>query len=436
MFLHFFRVSSWSLDVLISCWCAFVLSQNQTVCCNGRAVLLGDHTNVAKDGRRMPCVVTMHQHSETQSKPSYFRGHFWGSISVLIGSLTNPFSIPLALGIHQGLAHVGKDDKEEDSSKTLGKRIVQMAIDFAAKFDQPSVLTLDAFFPEGAVFKLAQSIWSIKYRCPLVTLIIRAKKNFVAYFEAEQPKGKRPVGRPATYGEKVKLIELFDHVELFSKEKCCVYGKIEEVSMAALDLLWKPTGSLIRFVLAVTSRGPIVLMCSDLSQNPIAALELYCARVRIETMFDMLKNLMGAFRYRFWTKRLPRHSRKPTKNKYLKSPAQKDLSTVKRCFAAYERFVMIGAIALGLMQLISLKFEQSVWQRFLGFLRTRSRMLPSERTVKHVVGNLLAQNLANPACDAMIREIQAQCRNKKIRFQRANSPPEPEQALFEAEETV
>jgi hypothetical protein len=292
------------------------------------------------------------------------------------------------------------------------------------------------FFPEGAVFKLAQSIWSIKYRCPLVTLIIRAKKNFVAYFEAEQPKGKRPVGRPATYGEKVKLIELFDHVELFSKEKCYVYGKIEEVSMAALDLLWKPTGSLIRFVLAVTSRGPIVLMCSDLTQNPIAALELYCARVRIETMFDMLKNLMGAFRYRFWTKRLPRHSRKPTKNKYLKSPAQKDLSTVKRCFAAYERFVMIGAIALGLMQLISLKFEQSVWQRFLGFLRTRSRMLPSERTVKHVVGNLLAQNLANPACDGMIREIQAQCRNKKIRFQRANSPPESEQTLFEAEETA
>lgn len=292
------------------------------------------------------------------------------------------------------------------------------------------------FFPSGAVFKLAQSIWSIKYRCPLVTLIIRAKKNFVAYFEAEQPDGKRPVGRPATYGEKVKLIELFDHVELFSKEKCYIYGKIEGVSIAALDLLWKPTGSLIRFVLAVTNRGPIVLMCSDLTQNPIAALELYCARVRIETMFDMLKNLMGAFRYRFWTKRLPRHSRKPKKNKQLKSPTQKDLAAVKRCFAAYERFVMIGAIALGLMQLISLKFEQSVWQRFLGFLRTRSRMLPSERTVKHVVGNLLAQNLANPACDAMIREIQAQCRNKQIRFQRANYPPELEQALFEAEETV
>ena len=292
------------------------------------------------------------------------------------------------------------------------------------------------FFPDGAVFKLAQSIWSIKHKCPLITLIIRAKKNFVAYFEAEKPKGKRPQGRPAIYGEKVKLIELFDHVELFSKEKCCIYGKIEEVSIAALDLLWKPTGSLIRFVPAVTSRGPIVLMCVDLTQDPIAALELYCIRVRIENMFDMLKNLMGVFRYRFWTKRLPRHSRKPKKNKYLKSPAEENLAIVKRCFTAYERFVMTGAIALGLLQLVSLKFKQSAWRRFPLFLRTRSRMLPSERTVKHVVANLLTQNLIDPAYDAMMREIHDQCRNKKIRFKRANSPPEWEQPVFEAEEAI
>nr|WP_319397250.1 hypothetical protein [uncultured Desulfobacter sp.] len=71
-----------------------------------------------------------------------------------------------------------------------------------------------------------------------------------------------------------------------------------------LDLIWKPTADLIRFVLAITNRGPIILMCSDLEQDPVTALELYCARVRIETMFDMLKNVMGVFRYRFWTKGL------------------------------------------------------------------------------------------------------------------------------------
>jgi len=141
----------------------------------------------------------------------------------------------------------------------------------------------------------------------------------VAYFEAEQPQ-KRGPGRPRLYGEKIKVSELFDHREHFSNMECTIYGKVEMVSIASLDLLWKPTAGLIRFVLAVTKRGPIILMCSDLNQDAVAALELYCARVRIETMFDMLKNIMDVFRYRFWTKSLERQSRKPKKNKDLKKP--------------------------------------------------------------------------------------------------------------------
>jgi hypothetical protein len=144
--LHFFRSSAWSLDALIVYWTTFVLSQNETVRIQERAVLLGDHTSVPKDGRRMPGVVTLHQHSETQSKPSYFRGHYWGAIGMLIGSLASPFCLPLALGIHQGLVHVGERVKE--SEETLGTRIIQMAIDFAMRHDLPSILVLDAFFPE------------------------------------------------------------------------------------------------------------------------------------------------------------------------------------------------------------------------------------------------------------------------------------------------
>ena len=72
--LHVFRSSAWSLTGLRHCWGAFVLSQHQTVAVDGRAVLIGDHTMAAKDGRRMPGVVTLHQDSETPSKPHYFRG--------------------------------------------------------------------------------------------------------------------------------------------------------------------------------------------------------------------------------------------------------------------------------------------------------------------------------------------------------------------------
>ena len=58
-----------------------MLSQEQAVEVEGRYVLLGDHTHVVKDGGRMPGVVSLREHSETQRKPSYFRGNagaLWG----------------------------------------------------------------------------------------------------------------------------------------------------------------------------------------------------------------------------------------------------------------------------------------------------------------------------------------------------------------------
>lgn len=146
-FLHFFRASAWSLKGVIEFWAAFVLSQNETVMSHGRAVLFGDHTCVPKDGRQMPCVVTLKQHSETQTKPSYFRGHHWGAVGMLLGSMISPFCIPLSLAIHQGLVHVNEKDKSEETKETLGTRIVQIALDFAMRHDLPSILVLDAFFP-------------------------------------------------------------------------------------------------------------------------------------------------------------------------------------------------------------------------------------------------------------------------------------------------
>ena len=111
--LHFFRSSAWSFTALSVYWESFVFSQNETILVQGRAVMLGDHTYVPKDGRRMPGVVTLHQNSETQSKPSYFRGHCWGAIGVLVGTLSAPFCLPLLLSIHQGHIHIGEASKKK-----------------------------------------------------------------------------------------------------------------------------------------------------------------------------------------------------------------------------------------------------------------------------------------------------------------------------------
>lgn len=80
--LHFFHSSAWCLDDFVVHWSHLVMHQQVALRVQGRAVLIGDHTAVVKDTRRMPSVVTLHQHSETQSKPSYFRGHYWGVVGL------------------------------------------------------------------------------------------------------------------------------------------------------------------------------------------------------------------------------------------------------------------------------------------------------------------------------------------------------------------
>ena len=110
-------------------------------------------------------------------------------------------------------------------------------------------------------------------------------------------------------------------------------------------------------------------------------------------------------------------------------PAKDKLGTVKRCLDAYERFVMTAAISLGLLQLIALKYRCSVWNQFEGYLRTRSRALPSERTVKAVTRNLLIRNLLCFASDGIIHKIQNRYGKVKNAFQGKPSSSEIETAI-------
>ena len=67
----------------------------------------------------------------------------------------------------------------------------------------------------------------------------------------------------------------------------------------------------------------------------------------------MLKGVLDAFAYHFWSKYLPRHSRTPTKNTALKAPQAQHLPSVHETWDACERFVTLGCIALGLLQLVA-----------------------------------------------------------------------------------
>jgi hypothetical protein len=401
----FFRSKAYRYGELLATWQRYVLSQQQAVELEGRCVLLGDHTHVVKDGARMPGVVSLHESSETQRKPSYFRGQCWGAVGLVVGSLEACFCLPLELRIHQGFRHLGVDESQDKRhSLSLAKRVVQMGLAFATRQDRPAWLVLDAFFSTAGVFRLARSVYSIALKQPYLHILVRAKKNYVAYFPAA-PKAPHRRGPQPLYGDKVQLMECFDHPHLFHTVTCRVYGHLEVVQLMSLTLLWKPLGDWLLFICARTSRGPIVLMSSDLRFSPTTALELYCVRTRIEIMFDVLKNLLGAFCFRFWTKHLPRHSRRPRANRYLKAPLPEHLPRVQACWQAYETFVLCAAIAQGLLQLIALQFGAMVWQHHRLYLRTQSRELPSEKTVKQVLLPLILKQLIHLPQNSIIAKI-------------------------------
>jgi hypothetical protein len=420
-FLHFFRSKAYDFETLLAAWQGYVWRQAVAVQVAGRCLLLGDHTLVVKDGGRMPGVVSLHDHSETQHKPSYFRGQCWGAIGLVVGTLGACFCLPLELRIHQGFRQLGQAEPASPTDPSLPERVVQMALTFALGHDAPAFVVLDAFFATAGVFRLARSVYSIALRQPYLMILTRAKKNYVAYFPAAPKPADRPGPQPR-YGEKVHLMECFDHPQGFDLVECCVYGQRELVRLMSLPLLWKPLGDSLLFIFAITSRGPLVLMCSDLTLSPVTALELYCIRTRIEILFAVLKNLLGAFRFHFWTPHLPRHARRPTPNRSLKTPTAEHQPPVAACWQAYEVFVFCALVAQGLLQLIALRFGAEIWQQHQLYLRTRSRALPSEKTVRQVLAALVLKQLLDLPQNSIITKIRRAFQDPK-EDEPAHSPP-------------
>ena len=285
--LHFFHSSAWSVEALMALWWQWLATREVAYRLGDRIVLVGDHTKTPKDGRKIPAVTTLHQESETGSKPAFFRGHHWGCIALLVRAADKWFATPLWANIQEG---PGISDPK--LPKTI--RIVRMAQRVAVAMGQPAYLVLDAFFAVGSVFQTAAG--QCQEGGQLVHILTRAKKNVVGYRPARPPK-RRKRGRKRKYGKKLRLMELFDskaNANSLQTAEALVYGRLETVRTLTLDLLWKPIQGMLRFILVETSRGRMVLMSSDLNLDPLASLQLYCRRVTIETLFDTLKNVLAS----------------------------------------------------------------------------------------------------------------------------------------------
>ncbi len=138
----------------------------------------------------------MHEASETQSKPSYFRGQCWGGLGILTGTLAACFCCPLQLQIYQGFAHLGLTDESESQPQLKStERMVAMAVAFATSNQCLCYLVLDAFFSTSSVIR-ARNYYSIEHKKPWVEILTKAKKTPWAIFLPCQNPQAAPVVKP------------------------------------------------------------------------------------------------------------------------------------------------------------------------------------------------------------------------------------------------
>ena len=81
--------------------------------------------------------------------------------------------------------------------------------------------------------------------------------------------------------------------ECFEATTLEIYGKCKEVSYLCLDLIWKPIGEKVRFVMVRDGSGKLILMCSDLTLSAPDIIRAYSYRFKIEVNFKVLETHNG-----------------------------------------------------------------------------------------------------------------------------------------------
>src|ERR1039458_4904284 len=162
---------------------------------------------------------------------------------------------------------------------------------------EPFYFVADAYYATGNIVRGVLA--------PVRHLVTRAKINSVAFFPATPPPPQhrpRPKGRPAKYGKKIKVAALLKQTCQLQQAPSPVYGEKGVIlRFRAADLLWRPVGILVRFVVVLhPQRGAILLMCTDLTLAPLDIIGIYGLRFKIEVSFKQALRGVGAYAYHFW----------------------------------------------------------------------------------------------------------------------------------------
>lgn len=361
--LHFFHSTAFTVEQLCRRWAEVLSRRAPLLTLQGKPVYVVDAVVAAKAGKRMPAVKALHQDSENNNKPEFVMGHFWGALTVLARAGQRLFALPVRFALQDGLKRSPSD------SQTTITRMYGLVTQTALV---RGTVVADCYYTCRVILHALRAA-GFHY-------IGRVRHNTVAYVPVEQPSTPRR-GRPKKYGNKVILQQLFADRRLFHSAAVDLYGKVQQVLLHEVELYWQ--GLLVKFVLTINSEGKrAIFLSTDRSLSPETITGAYGWRFKIEVGFRALIEVVFGFCYRFWMKAMPKLKRGDgTQHLHRATPEYR--AQVKRKVEAYERFVNLAGITLGILQLVALTCTETIWAQLPLWFRTlRKEAGPSEDIVR------------------------------------------------------
>ena len=394
LMLNFFHSDALPLSALLQAWVKLAMSLFNPVTEAGYVLFVADGLKVPKEGKKMPAVKCLHQESGNNSKPKFIMGHSFQVVSLLVHSPAGQiFAVPLVSRICEGLKWI-----RSVKPKSQLDRLVCLFLEVIRFAEVKAILVADAYYASRTVIK------------PLLIngyhLVTRAKINSVAYRAAPKKKKKKR-GRPKKYGSKVRLRNLFKAGQSFTAAKSPVYGEQNTLlQYRVVDLLWRPVGQMVRFVLVKhPARGKIILMSTLIDLDPLTIIKIYGWRFKIEVSFKQAIHTIGTYGYHFWMK-----SMNPIKSgsgdQIVARKPEKYKIAVKRKMDAYHRYVQLGCVAQGLLQHLGINFRETVWAKFRSWLRTmKTDLIPSEMVVAYAMKSTFCDFLLDTTTELEIKKF-------------------------------